>query len=316
MGKHGETGHISGSIDTGDIRTHAVIDLDSAGTACRVESKFHSDVFKAEILDVGPAAHAHQDLVPADTADLSFRIFVDNRIALDSGDFATQAELHSPLLVLLLEHFADLVIERSEDLREHLHYSNLRTEGAEECCELHSDHSSADHHQFFRALIQGQYLAVCHDHVTGFLQARERRDSRLRAGADQQVLCSIDVSRCFNFDPFRITALDGRILGNHLDLSSLHGRLDTADEFLDHLVLAGHDLIVFESRIAYIDSVMVACLGIVVDLGTVKKGFGRDTALIQADSAERLPFEKDDLEAGRSGPFCGHITTGTAADNR
>jgi hypothetical protein len=61
---------------------------------------------------------------------------------------------------------------------------------------------------------------------------------------------------------------------------------------------------------------MVACLGIVVDLGTVKKGFGRDTALIQTDSAERLPFEEDDLEAGRSGPFCGHITTGTAADNR
>ena len=58
---------------------------------------------------------------------------------------------------------------------------------------------------------------------------------------------------------------------------------------------------------------MVSRKGVVIDFGAVQKRLSWDTALVEADSSEGFPLEKDNLKTCRSGSFSGHVTTRATA---
>ena len=179
VGKHGESGHVAGSVDTRDIRAHPAVHLDPARLSAPVEKHLDAKVLKTESADIGAAAHRDEDLVPADPLRDTLRILIDNSVALDARDLALEAEVHAAFGVDLLKHRADLIVKRSEDLRKHLDNSHFRAKCAEEGSELHSDDTSADDNELPRTLFQGKDLTVGDDHVAGLLEARERRHGSL-----------------------------------------------------------------------------------------------------------------------------------------
>ena len=56
-------------------------------------------------------------------------------------------------------------------------------------------------------------------------------------------------------------------------------------------------------------------LRIIIDLGAVEQGFGRDATFVEADAAEGVLLEEDDLEAGRAGALRGYVSAGAGADD-
>ena len=58
---------------------------------------------------------------------------------------------------------------------------------------------------------------------------------------------------------------------------------------------------------------MIAGQSIVIDLGAVKKRLGRNATFIEADTSEGFSFKKDNLKAGGTGSFSGHVTTRATA---
>ena len=87
------------------------------------------------------------------------------------------------------------------------------------------------------------------------------------------------------------------------------------DQFADHFVLAVHDLAVVVGRIRCEYAVFVAVLRIVVYLRAVKQRFGRNTPLVEADTAQLALLEQHDVQPFRSGTFRSHVSARAAADN-
>ncbi len=148
MGQHREAGDVTCGVDSGYIRAHPAVHLDSARLSATVQEHLHTEVLKAESADVGAAAHRHENLVPADPLGVTLRILIDNGVALDSGDLAFEAEVHATFRVNLLEHSADLIVKRSENLRKHLDHCHFRTKSAIESGKFHSDDTATDDNKF------------------------------------------------------------------------------------------------------------------------------------------------------------------------
>ena len=315
MGQHGEAGHVAGGIDIGNIGAHLLVHFHAAGLAAAVQQHVHAQGLQAEAGDVGTTAHAHQDLVPAHAADLSFRIFIDHGIAFDARHLAAQAERHALLCIDALEHRADFVVHRTEDFREHLHHGHLGADGIEEAGELHADHAAADDDQFLGLLLQGEDFAVGYDYVAGLFQTGDGRNHRLAARAEQQVAGRIVIALAGEGDAVGSAALDASFAFDGLDPGGLHAGFDAADEFLDHLVLAGDNLGKIERSAVHAYAVLVCVAGIVKDFGAVEQRLGGDAALVQAHTAHFPFLEEDDRKALRTGALGGDISAGTSSDN-
>ena len=315
MGQHGEAGHVAGGIDIGDVGAHLLVHFHAAGLAAAVQQHLHTQRLQTEAGNVGATAHAHQDLVPAHAADFSFRIFIDHGIAFDARHLAAQAEHYALLGIDALEHRADLVIHRTEDLREHLHYGHVRADGIEEAGELHADHAAADDDQILGLLLQGEDFAVGYDDIAGLFQTGDGRDHRLAARAEQQVAGRIVIALAGDGDAVGSAALDAGLAFDGLDPGGLHAGFYAADEFLDHLVLAGNDFGKIERCAVHAHTILVCVAGVVKYFGAIEQCLGRDTTFVQADTAHFPFLEEDDRKALCSGTLGGDISAGTSSDN-
>ena len=317
MGQHREAGHVARRIDARDVRAHLLIDLDAIGTAGGIQGEFHPDVFQADALETGPAAHGDKDLVPLRPAGVSVRILIDDFVPFHGDDLAAEMELHALLRVLGLEHRADLVVQRAQDLREHLHHRHLRADGIEEARELHPDDAAADDHERFGLGFQRQDLPVGDDHVSeAFAKAGDGRNRRLGARTDQQVASLIGRFPAGDDEAFGAAALDDGLFLDNLHLGVPHLDPHAADEFLHHLLLALEDGAEIDGGALDVHAVFVGVPAVIIDFGAVQQRLGRDAALIQAYPAQFPFLEEDDRQAGGTGALRGHIAAGASPDDR
>ena len=316
MGQHGEAGHVARRIHVRDVRAHLLIDLDAVRTSGRIQREFHADVLQADALEIGPATHGNEDLVAGGPAGLPFRILIDDIVPLHGDDLAAEVEFHALLLILGLEHRADLVVQRAQDLREHLHHRHLRADGIEETGELHADNAAADDDEALRLLLQGEDLPVRdHGNAEAFTKARDRRNGRLGTRADEEVAGLIGSFAADDGDTLGTPALDHRLALDDFHLGAFHLRLDTADELLDHLLLALEDRPEVDRGAVHVDAILVRMAGIIIHFGAVQQRLGGDAALVQAHAAQ-FPFLKKDYgETGRTGPSGRHVSAGASSDN-
>ncbi len=66
------------------------VNLDAHRTTILVQKVLQAEIFGSKSIQIGPAPNGNENLVSANLLGLAFRVFIDNRIALDSGDFAAQ----------------------------------------------------------------------------------------------------------------------------------------------------------------------------------------------------------------------------------
>ena len=311
------TGHVARRIHARDVRAHLLVDLDPIGTAGGIQGKFHAEAFQANPLEIGPAAHGDQDLVPLRPAGVPVRILVDDLVPFHADDLAAEVELHALLGVLRLEHRADLVVQRPQDLREHLHHRHLRADGIEEARELHADDAATDDDERFGLRFQRENLPVSDDHVAeAFTEARDGRDRGLGARADQQVAGLIGRFSAGDDEAFGTAALNDGLFLDHFHLGVPHLDPHAADELLHHLLLALEDGAEIDGGAVDVHAVFVGMAAVIIDFGAVQQRLGRDAALVQAYAAQFPFLEQDDGKAGGTGAFCGHIAAGASPDDR
>ena len=112
MSQHGETSHVTCSVNSRNVRAHVFVNLDAHRTTILVQKVLQAEIFGSKSIQIGPAPNGNENLVSANLLGLAFRVFIDNRIALDSGDFAAQAEVNPSLCVYFLKHRAYLIVQR------------------------------------------------------------------------------------------------------------------------------------------------------------------------------------------------------------
>ncbi len=96
---------------------------------------------------------------------------------------------------------------------------------------------------------------------------------------------------------------------------ALQRRADAADEHLDHLILALDNIAVVYRGVSELYAVLGAVLGVIEYLSRIEQRFCRNTALVQAYTAERSLFDNEGLESPMCGALRRIISGGTSAEN-
>ena len=290
MGQHGESRDVACGIHARDVGAHMVIHL-------HAPAHFHAYVFKAEALDVGAAARAEQDPVPADALRLPVRIREAHFPAHYPADPASQVELHALLGVDAAEHGCLLRVHAAKDLRQHLHYGNLGPKAVEETCELHPDNAATYDHQAFRTLAQRQQFPCGHYCIARFRKPRDRRHRGRRSRAEKYPARLVVLPARLQGEPFGGLSADEGFLLYDLYPGVAHLYTHRAHQFLDHLVLAVGDLAIISADILCEYAVFLAQGRMLVQFGAIQKGLGGDTAFVQANSSQFRLFKQYHAEA-------------------
>jgi hypothetical protein len=142
--QHGLAGHVADGEDIGHAGAHLAIHGDEAAGGLDARD------FEADILDVGPAAHGHQDLVRLDVDGTALALDGQHRaVALfdDALGLGAKQDFHAELLCLARDHLHALGIAARQHGGQGFDEGDLAAQLGVQCSDLHADVAGAHHHQ-------------------------------------------------------------------------------------------------------------------------------------------------------------------------
>ena len=181
---------------------------------------------------------------------------------------------------------------------------------------LQTDDTAADDHQVVGNLPHVQNLPVGEDKALfqSLLDAGDGRRHRDGAAGDDELLGDVGGVAHLDDKAVGVFAVDGGHAVYDSDLVAFHLHAYAGNQLLDHAVFPIHHLAVVDLHILGGDAVVVAVLGVVIDLGGVEERLGGNAALVEADAAQGSLLHHRGFQPGVSRPLRGQITGGAAAD--
>ena len=143
------------------------------------------------------------------------------------------------------------------------------------------------------------------------VHACDRRNERLRTGAEQQVVALIHLfaaAYVVLVHHFGRAWHDLYIMGRQLGL-------DTQHQLTHHLLLAGDDFRQIEAHVLGRHGILRRMARAVVGLGRIQQRLGGDAALVQADTPQAVFLKEHNAQSCPSGSFGGGIARRASADN-
>ena len=199
----------------------------------------------------------------------------------------------------------------------HLDDRHMTADAVEIGSHLESDNSAADNDESARNLLHIKNLVIGESEAAldRLAQPGNRRDRCGRACADEQLTSDIlAVARADN-KALRVAAQYLARLGHYIYARALQRRADAADEHLDHLILALDNIAVVYRGVSELYAVLGTVLGVIEYLSRIEQRFCRNTALVQAYTAERSLFDNEGLESPMCGALRRIISGGTSAND-
>ena len=205
-------------------------------------SCFTPGVLEPEPLDVGDAAHGHEDLVGLEHGGLAVLVLdrdLGGAALLEGHGAVAQVELDAERLEAPREGLAHLGVVLAEELGEELHHGHLGAELAVDAAELQAHVPAADDDELPRNLLQGEGLLGPDDGLPVAREARKVEGHRTR-GDDG--LLELDHLNAVGPRHLHLPVADEACPAAH-DLGAVLGaeRLHAAREALDDAVLPGDD---------------------------------------------------------------------------
>ena len=148
--------------------------------------------------------------------------------------------------------------------------------------------------------------------------ARPRLDvDGRRSGGDDHVLGLYVVDRAvrLRFDRDLFGSTERRLAVGELDAVRFEERLDAADVGVDDVVLELRDAFAVDFGARDLEADRVGVFDVADHLADVQQRLGRDAAPVQADAADLVAIEADDLLAELAEPDRGVIAAGPRADD-
>ena len=220
-------------------------------------------------------------------------------------------DLHSLLDQDLAHGGANGRILVGHDPRQHLDQRDLAAQQCEEGCPLHAHGASAGYQDVLGDLVQRQRAVAVDD--AGQVNARDRRGGGRRAGGHDDGLGRNEFGAVGQrrFHGARAgqpaSALEDRYAAR------LQEALDAAAELANHAVLTPDHRGVVRGHVLDPDAEAGRLLGELEDLGAAEEGLGGDAAAVQADAAEAVGIDQNDLRVQRGCAQGRHVAAGTAA---
>jgi hypothetical protein len=181
--QHGLPGHVADGEDVGHAGAHLAIHGDEAARG------LDPCDFQADVLDVGPATHCHQDLVGLDVDGTALALDGQHRaVALfdDALGLGAKQNFHAQLLRLARDHLHALGIAAGQHGGQGLDEGDLAAELGVQRADLHADVAGAHHHQARGQLGEGERAGRI-DHAFA-VERQAGNGHRARARGDDDVL--------------------------------------------------------------------------------------------------------------------------------
>ena len=164
---------------------------------------------------------------------------------------------------------------------------------------------------------QIQNLAVGYSEagLNGFLQSGNRRNGRGRTGADEQLGSGVGFAVASNGKALSsLTGDSGGAVYNG-NTGSFHFGTNAGNQGVNHLVLAIDNLGMIQRCAGNGNAVCLTVVSVVQDFCRVEKGFGGDTALVQANAAESALLKQKGLHSAVCSTLSSIVSAGAATHN-